>query len=32
VPVYSTGDGRVIVNIADNPVALSVIPAQAIRP
>jgi hypothetical protein len=32
VPIYSTGDGQVIVDIADNPVALSVIPAQAIRP
>ena len=32
VPVYSTGDGQVIVNIADNPVALSVIPAQALLP
>jgi len=32
VTIDTTDDGQVIVDIADNPVALSVIPAPAIQP
>jgi hypothetical protein len=32
VPVCSTKDGRVIVDVADNPVGLLLIPAAGIHP